>query len=62
MKTWIVRVTETRDHEYEIDAETAEEALKIYDEYGDDQLKELDIDGNVSWDSPWDIDEKEVEQ
>jgi len=59
MKTWIVRVAETRDHEYEIDAETAEEALKIYDEYGDDQLKELDIDGNVSWDSPWDIDEKE---
>jgi hypothetical protein len=59
MKTWIVRVTETRHHEYEIDAQTAEEALKIYDEYNDDQLKELDIDGNVFWDIPWDIDEKE---
>jgi hypothetical protein len=59
MKTWIVSVTETRNHEYKIDAETAEEALKIYDEYSDDQLQSKDLDGSISWDIPWDV--KEVE-
>jgi hypothetical protein len=57
MKTWIVRVTETRNHEYEIKANTAEEAVAIYDEYDDAQLQSEDLDGSISWDSPWDVEE-----
>jgi hypothetical protein len=57
MKTWIISVTETRNHEYFIEADTPAQALAIYDEYGDDQLQSKDLDGSISWDSPYEIKE-----
>lgn len=61
MKKYLVRVTESINHDYEIEAETPEEAVDIYHSYEDAQLKELDLDGQSEWDSyPWEI--QEVEQ
>jgi hypothetical protein len=55
MNTWIVSVTETRHHAYEVQAETEEEAIEIYDAYGAYELAEHDIDGSTYWDSPWEV-------
>jgi hypothetical protein len=39
-----------------IEAETEEEAMNIYHNYTMEQLQELDLDGQSSWDSyPWDV-------
>lgn len=58
MKKFLVRVTESINHDYEIEAETAEDAVNIYHSYNNDQLKELDLDGQAEWDShPWDVEE-----
>lgn len=57
MKKYIVRVTEAINHDYLIEAESEDDALDIYYSYNDEQLKTLDIDGDVSWDSPWDVEE-----
>jgi hypothetical protein len=60
MKKFVIRVTESINHDYEIQAETEEEALSIYYSYNDEQLKELDLDGQSDWDShPWDIEVSE---
>jgi hypothetical protein len=60
MKKFVIRVTESINHDYEIQAETEEEALSIYYSYNDEQLKELDLDGQSDWDShPWAIEVSE---
>jgi hypothetical protein len=60
MKKFLIRVTESINHDYEIEAETEEEALSIYNSYDDNKLKELDLDGQSEWDSrPWEIEETE---
>jgi hypothetical protein len=58
MKKFLIRVTESINHDYEIEAETEEEALAIYYSYDNDELKEHDLDGQGEWDShPWEIEE-----
>jgi hypothetical protein len=53
---YTVQVTETINHSYEIEAESEEQAVEKYHTYTDEQLKELDIDGQSSWDAyPWDV-------
>jgi hypothetical protein len=60
MKKFTLRVTESINHDYEIEAETEEQALSIYYSYNNDQLKELDLDGQSEWDSyPWEVTESE---
>lgn len=60
MKKFLIRVTESINHDYQIEAETQEEALAIYYSYNNEQLKELDLDGQAEWDSrPWEIEETE---
>ena len=56
MAKYLFRVTESINHDYMIEAETEEEALTIYQNYTMEQLEELDLDGQSSWDSyPWDV-------
>lgn len=55
MPKYLVRVTESINHDYLIEADNEDDALNIYYSYDDDQLKSLDIDGDVSWDRPWDV-------
>lgn len=57
MKKFLVRVTESINHDYLIEADSREDALSIYDSYTSEQLVELDRDGDSSWDSPWDVEE-----
>jgi|688.fasta_scaffold285585_4 hypothetical protein len=53
---YLFRVTESINHDYMIEAETEEEAMNIYHNYTMEQLQELDLDGQSSWDSyPWDV-------
>jgi hypothetical protein len=60
MKKFTLRVTESINHDYEIEAETEEEALSIYYSYNNDQLKSLDLDGQSEWDThPWEITESD---
>ena len=60
MKKFLVRVTESINHDYEIEAETEEDALSIYYSYDNDQLKALDLDGSSDWDThPWEVEETE---
>lgn len=56
-KIYKVRVTETVDHSYLIEANDAEEAVDKFYSYTDEELKSLDLDGNISWDSPWEVEE-----
>ena len=60
MKKFIVSVTEDISHQYEIEAETKEEALKAYDKFNDEDLKTKDLDGSHNWDIPWDVSECEA--
>ena len=55
MKKYIVRVTETIHHEYEVAATSEEGALVAYDKLTETDLVELDLDGSVGWDVPWDV-------
>lgn len=57
MKKFLVRVTESINHDYEIEAEDAESALEIYYSYTDAQLKSRDLDGQSDWDRPWEVEE-----
>lgn len=58
MKKYLVRVTESINHDYEIEAESVEKAVAIYHSYTDAQLKSRDLDGQSEWDShPWDVEE-----
>lgn len=55
MKKYIVQVTESINHSYEFEAENEEEALLAYERLTDMQLKSRDLDGDSSWDRPWDV-------
>ena len=56
---YTLRVTESVNHDYLIEAECEEEALEIYQSYDAEQLKTLDLDGSSDWDTyPWDITEE----
>ena len=55
MKKYIVQVTESINHSYEFEAENEEEALLAYERLTDVQLKSRDLDGDSSWDRPWDV-------
>jgi hypothetical protein len=58
MAKYLVRFTETINHDYVVEADSPEDATGIVQNYSDEQLKELDIDNQSSWDSyPWDIEE-----
>lgn len=58
MKKFLVRVTESINHDYEIEAETKEEAVEIYHGYTNAQLKSRDLDGQSEWDAhPWTVEE-----
>ena len=58
MAKYLVRFTETINHDYVVEADSPEAATDIVQNYSDEQLKELDIDNQSSWDSyPWDIEE-----
>ena len=52
----MVRVTESINHDYAIEAETEEEAIDAYHRFDDAQIKALDLDGSGDWDThPWDV-------
>lgn len=55
MKKYIVQVTESINHSYEFEAENEEAALLAYERLTDMQLKSRDLDGDSSWDRPWDV-------
>jgi len=55
MKRYIVQVTESINHSYEFEAENEEEAVLAYERLTDMQLKSRDLDGDSSWDRPWDV-------
>lgn len=55
MKKYLVRVTETIHHEYELEATSEDGALQAYDKLTEGELVELDLDGSTSWDVPWDV-------
>lgn len=57
MKKYIIQVTESINHQYEVEAENEEEALLAYDRLTEAQLKTRDLDGDSGWDKPWDIEE-----
>ena len=57
MKKYIVQVTESINHQYEIEAENEDGALDAYDRLTEAQLKSRDIDGDSGWDRPWDVSE-----
>lgn len=55
MKKYIVQVTESINHQYEVEAENEEQALDAYDRLTEVQLKTRDTDGDSGWDRPWDV-------
>lgn len=55
MPMYAVRVTESIDHLYYIEASSEEDALTIYYSYDSEQISALDMDGSSSWDTPWDV-------
>lgn len=55
MKRYIVQVTESINHSYEFEVENEEEAMSAYERLTEAQLKSRDLDGDSSWDKPWDI-------
>jgi hypothetical protein len=57
MKKYLLQVSSGVNHAYEIEAESEEQAINIFYSYDNDQLVALDIDGQSSWDSPWDVEE-----
>ena len=57
MKQYLVRVTESINHDYLIEADNADNAVLIYESYNSSQLRELDLDGEATWDKPWDAEE-----
>ena len=57
MKKYIVQVTESINHQYEVEAENEDGALDAYDRLTESQLKSRDIDGDSGWDRPWDVSE-----
>lgn len=56
-KKWTVSVSQTINHSFCIEADTAKEAETIYFATPLAELLEKDLDGSSSWDVPWDISE-----
>ena len=53
---YLVRFTETINHDYVVEADSPDDATDIVKSYSDEQLKELDIDNQSSWDVyPWEV-------
>jgi hypothetical protein len=59
MKKWMVLVTESISHCYEVEAEDKDGALEAYYRLTSEQLESEDLDGSADWDVPWDISESE---
>jgi len=59
MKKFMVRVTESVNHDYLIEAENEEDARNKYEAFTNDELISLDMDGASDWDKPWDVYEVE---
>lgn len=57
MARYLIRVTESINHDYLIEADSRDDALSIYASYTSEQLVELDTDGDSCWNSPWDVEE-----
>lgn len=57
MVKFLVRVTESVNHDYLIEADSREEAVEKYYNLTERELKELDLDNASSWDTPWDVEE-----
>ena len=55
MKKFMVRVTESINHDYIVEAENEDEAVEAYYRFNNDELKTKDVDGDSSWDRPWDV-------
>jgi hypothetical protein len=55
MPKYAVYVTENVNHMYVIEAESAEEAEEIFYSFDDDQLITEDLDGQVGWDKPYEV-------
>ncbi len=55
MPKYAVYVTENINHMYVIEAESAEEAEEIFYSFDDDQLITEDLDGQVGWDKPYEV-------
>ena len=59
MKKYLVEVTESINHQYEVEAENEHDALIAYEQLTEAQLKSRDLDGQSGWDRPWNIEEIE---
>lgn len=59
IKKWLIHVSETIDHCYEVEAENEEQALEAYYRLSDEQLESADLDGGRNWDTPWSVEESE---
>ena len=57
MKKYIIQVTESVNHQYEVEAEDEDSALEAYDRLTETHLKTRDLDGDSGWDRPWDVTE-----
>jgi hypothetical protein len=56
MAKYLVRFTETINHDYVVEADSPDDATDIVKDYSDEQLKELDIDNQATWDNhPWEV-------
>lgn len=62
MKQFMVRVTESINHDYIVEAEDEEGALEAYYNLTNDELKTKDVDGDSAWDKPWDVYEIEGQE
>ena len=57
MAKFLVRVTESINHDYVIEADSVSDALDKYGHLTDGELADLDTDGGSSWDKPWDVEQ-----
>lgn len=55
MNKYLIQITENINHQYEVEAEDEDGALDAYDRLTEEQLKTRDLDGDRSWDRPWDV-------
>ena len=55
----MVRVTESVNHDYLVEAENEDEAVEAYYRLSAEELKTNDLDGESDWDKPWDVVEYE---
>lgn len=58
MKKYLVRYTESINHDYVVVADSPEEAEHMVSNYTLEEFKSLDVDGNSEWDTrPWSVEE-----